>query len=57
MKKLNILFNTSPGSFGSWGGGEIQLLETKRELEKMGHKVSIWEQENYDVNLEEFGFS
>ena len=54
MKKLNILFNTSPGSFGSWGGGEIQLLETKRELEKMGHKVSIWEQENYDVNLEEF---
>ncbi|MDP6670871.1 MAG: glycosyltransferase [archaeon] len=54
MKKLNILFNTSPGSFGSWGGGEIQLLETKRELEKMGHKVKIWEEENYDVDLSEF---
>ena len=54
MKKLNVLFNTSPGSFGNWGGGEIQLLETKRELEKMGHKVTIWEEENYEVDLSEF---
>ncbi len=54
MKKLKILFNTSPGSFGSWGGGEVQLLETKRELERMGHGVRIWEEENYDVDLSEF---
>jgi len=54
MKKLNILFNTSPGSFKNAGGGEMQLLETKKELEKLGHSVKILEQENYQVNWESF---
>lgn len=54
MKKLKILFNTSPGAFSSWGGGEIQMLETKKELEKMGHEVKILEKENYQVDWESF---
>ncbi len=54
MSKLNILFNTSPGAFKDAGGGEIQLLETKSELEKAGHSVTILEKENYKVNFSDF---
>jgi len=54
MKKLKILFNTSPGAFSSIGGGEIQLLETKKELEKKGHTVKILEKEKYEVDFADF---
>ena len=54
LDKLNILFNTSPGSFKSPGGGEIQLLKTKEELQKLGHKIKILEKERYAVKWNEF---
>jgi len=54
MKKLKILFNTSPGAFRNVGGGEIQLLETKKELEKKGHTVKILEKEKYKVDFADF---
>ncbi|MAG21777.1 MAG: hypothetical protein CL943_00530 [Candidatus Diapherotrites archaeon] len=54
MKKLKVLFNTSKGSFDNQGGGEIQLLETKAGLEKLGHSVKIFEQENYSVDIGNF---
>ncbi len=49
-----ILFNTSPGSFKSPGGGEIQLLETKKELENLGFEVKILEEQDYAVDFSEF---
>jgi glycosyltransferase involved in cell wall biosynthesis len=54
MKKLRILFNTSRGAFRHPGGGEVQLLETKRGLEKLGHSVKILEGENYRADFTEF---
>ncbi len=51
MRKLKILFNTSQGSFSDAGGGEVQLLATKKELEKRGHSVKILEKENYSVDF------
>jgi len=51
---MHIMFNTSPGSFGKIGGGEIQLLETKKELERLGHKVEILEMKGYDTDFSDF---
>jgi len=51
---MKILFNTSRGSFGKMGGGEIQMLETRKELEKKGHKVDILEMKGYDTKLSDF---
>jgi len=52
MKK--ILFNTSPGSFKSPGGGEILLLKTKKGLKKLGFEVKILEKQGYGIDFSEF---
>jgi glycosyltransferase involved in cell wall biosynthesis len=51
---MKVLFNTSRGSFGKMGGGEVQMLETKKELEKKGHKVEILEMDGYDTKFSGF---
>ncbi|MBN1941228.1 MAG: glycosyltransferase family 4 protein [Candidatus Diapherotrites archaeon] len=48
---MRILFNTSPNAFKNMGGGEIQLLKTKAELERLGHKIEIF---NGTQNIGEF---
>ena len=40
---MKVLFNTSPGAFKSPGGGEVQLLKTKEELEKLGAKIELFD--------------
>ena len=52
MKK--ILFNTSPGSFKTPGGGEVLLLKTKKGLEKLGFEVKILEEQGYGIDFSEF---
>ena len=39
---MKVLFNTSPNAFKSPGGGEVQLLKTKTELEKLGLKIELY---------------
>ncbi|MDD5148088.1 MAG: glycosyltransferase [Candidatus ainarchaeum sp.] len=40
---MKVLFNTSPGAFENPGGGEIQLLKTKAELEKLGFEIELFD--------------
>ena len=42
MKK--IVFNSWPGAFFNPGGGEVQLLESKNELIKIGYSVKMFNQ-------------
>jgi glycosyltransferase involved in cell wall biosynthesis len=51
LKGKKVLFNTSPGSFKTPGGGEIQMLETRRELERLGYSVKILEEEGYGIDF------
>jgi glycosyltransferase involved in cell wall biosynthesis len=39
---VKVLFNTSPEAFKNPGGGEVQLLKTKEELEKLDIEVAIY---------------
>lgn len=39
-----ILFNTWPGAFLKPGGGEIQLLESKKALEDIGYSIELYNQ-------------
>lgn len=41
MKK--IVFNTWPGAFFHPGGGEVQLLNSKKELEKLGYDIQFYD--------------
>lgn len=52
MKK--ILFNTSRGAFSDAGGGEMQLLHTKKGLEGLGFEVKILEQIGYETDFKQF---
>ena len=51
---MKVLFNTSRGSFGKMGGGEVQMLETRKELERKGHKVEILEMKGYGTAFSGF---
>lgn len=46
---MKILFNTYPLAFDVPGGGEIQLLETKAALERLGEKVELFDMWNPQV--------
>src|SRR3989344_1731896 len=50
---MKVLFNTSQNAFRNLGGGEVQLLETKKQLEKLGVKVELYtgRQEISDFDL------
>lgn len=52
-KSKTIVFNSWSGAFFNKGGGEVQLLNSKRGLEKRGHQVlpfNQWEpQRRFDV--------
>lgn len=39
-----VLFNTWTGAFFKAGGGEVQLLNSKRALEDIGYSVSLFDQ-------------
>lgn len=39
-----ILFNTWSGAFFKQGGGEVQLLESKEALEKLGYEILLFNQ-------------
>jgi glycosyltransferase involved in cell wall biosynthesis len=41
---MKILFATYPMAFHTPGGGEIQILEYKKALERIGHSVSLFNQ-------------
>jgi glycosyltransferase involved in cell wall biosynthesis len=43
---MKILFCTYPMAFHTPGGGEIQLLEYKKALERIGHQVTLFDQWN-----------
>ncbi len=43
-KKLRIVFNTWTGAMFQKGGGEVQLLQTKAALERLGHEVLLFDQ-------------
>ncbi len=43
MESLKLLFNTFPFSFDCPGGGEIQLLKTKKGLEELGVYVNFFD--------------
>ena len=49
-----ILFNTSKGAFKDAGGGEMQLLQTKKSLEALGFEVKILEQIGYETDYSNF---
>jgi glycosyltransferase involved in cell wall biosynthesis len=40
---MRILFNTYPTAFDCPGGGEVQLLESKSALERLGHEVVLFD--------------
>jgi glycosyltransferase involved in cell wall biosynthesis len=40
---MNILFNTYPIAFHTPGGGEIQLMQTKTSLERLGENVMLFD--------------
>lgn len=52
-KKLRIVFNTWSGAMFQRGGGEVQLFQTKKALEDLGHEVILFDQWNpvTDVDL------
>lgn len=54
IKGRKILFNTSPSSFKCPGGGEVQLLETKKGLEALGFSVKVLEEEGYGIDFKKF---
>ena len=41
---LTILFNTYPVAFACPGGGEVQLSQYRRALERLGHRVVLYDQ-------------
>lgn len=41
-QNLNIVFNTWNGAFFYPGGGEVQLLQSKKYLELLGHKIMLY---------------
>ncbi|MGO9570596.1 MAG: glycosyltransferase family 4 protein [Desulfomonilaceae bacterium] len=43
---MRVLFNTYPAAFDCPGGGEIQLLECKAALERLGVEVLLYDQWN-----------
>jgi glycosyltransferase involved in cell wall biosynthesis len=43
---MRVLFNTYPVAFDCPGGGEVQLLECKTALERLGVKVFLYDQWN-----------
>jgi glycosyltransferase involved in cell wall biosynthesis len=43
---MRVLFNTHPVAFDCPGGGEIQLLECKAALERLGVHVTLYDQWN-----------
>jgi glycosyltransferase involved in cell wall biosynthesis len=43
---MRVLFNTYPAAFDCPGGGEIQLLECKGALERLGVEVLLYDQWN-----------
>jgi glycosyltransferase involved in cell wall biosynthesis len=43
---MRVLFNTYPAAFDCPGGGEIQLLECKAALERLGEEVLLYDQWN-----------
>lgn len=54
MKNIRVLFYVYPSAFQNPGGGEIQLLMTKKYLEKEGVFVKLFDQwndklEDYDI--------
>ena len=49
-----IIYNTWQGAFFNMGGGEVQLLNSKLSLEKLGYKISLfdmWKPQTDDVRL------
>ena len=51
---MRVLFNTYPVAFDCPGGGEIQLLESKKALERVGLEVllyNFWHPRFDDVDL------
>jgi glycosyltransferase involved in cell wall biosynthesis len=53
-KKIRVLFNTYPFAFHCPGGGEVQLLKYKQELEKLDVEVQlldIWKPQFDHVDL------
>ncbi len=51
-KKLRIVFNTWTGAMFQKGGGEVQLLQTKAALERMGHEVLLFDQWNPQMDVD-----
>lgn len=41
--RQNIVFNTWPGAFLKPGGGEVQLLQSKKALEARGYKIDLFD--------------
>lgn len=41
---MKIIINTYPLAFHTPGGGEVQLLQTKRAIEGLGHEVDLFDQ-------------
>lgn len=51
---MKVLFNTYPTAFQSPGGGEVIIVKLKEYLEKLGHKVDLfnqWEHKISDYDL------
>lgn len=46
MNLPKIVFNTWPGAFFNPGGGEVQLLNSKKYLEKIGFQIDLYDQWN-----------
>ncbi len=40
---MKLVFNTWPGAYFTRGGGEVQLEQSKKALEKRGHKVNLFD--------------
>jgi glycosyltransferase involved in cell wall biosynthesis len=51
---VNIVFNTWAGAFFNPGGGETQLMETRRHLECKGISVELYDQWKPQRNVEIF---
>lgn len=50
MRPNKIIFNTWSGAFFHPGGGEVQLLNSKKELEKIGLEVNFYNQWSPDLD-------